>query len=163
MNTFKDNSIDKLYMDSINSRLSQDAKKARIAILNFSIDQKKPFNIIEDKTAEIDVVLQELIDRQAMIVSEDGNVDFIFPVSTKPTQHKVSLQDGREFFAMCAIDALGSAFTFDCATKINSVCAHCNEPVAIEVRNGSVAYVSCNELRALHVDLNKSDDWSGSC
>lgn len=163
MNTFKDYSVDKLYIDSIASRLSQEAKEARIAIMNFSIDNKKPFNIIEDKTAEIDVVLQELIDQQAMIVGEDSNVDFVFPVSTKPTQHKVSLQDGREFFAMCAIDALGSAFTFDCAIKINSVCAHCNEPVVVEVRNGSIAYASSNELRALHVDLNKSDDWSGSC
>ncbi len=163
MNTLKEYRIDKLYIDSIASRLSQDAKEARIAIMNFSIDNRKPFNIIEDKTAEIDDVLQELIDQKAMILGEDSNVDFIFPVSTKPTQHKVSLQDGREFFAMCAIDALGSAFTFNCATKINSACAHCSEPVAVEVCNGRVVDASSHELRALHVDLSKSDDWSGSC
>ena len=71
-----------------------------------------------DRAAEI---LQSLIDKQ-IVVEEAGGVAFAYPVSAWPTDHEVSLADGRRFYAMCAVDALGSAFNFGQDASIVSRC-----------------------------------------
>ena len=57
---------------------------------------------------EYEEIIQCLIDKDGMVVDEEAkNVNFIYPVSSLETNHRVTLADGREFTAMCAIDAMG--------------------------------------------------------
>ena len=48
------------------------------------------------------------------------------------------MADGREFTAMCAIDAMGAAFTFHQDTEVHSVCAMCEEPVYVKIVDGKL-------------------------
>ena len=47
-----------------------------------------------------------------MVIDEERNVNFNLSGIRTADSHHVTLQDGREFTAMCAIDAIGAAFTF---------------------------------------------------
>ena len=64
---------------------------------------------------------------------------------------------------MCAIDAMGSAFTFRRDVTVESMCAQCGRPVRVDIRDGALAQAEPATLHALHVDLNKNHDWSTSC
>jgi hypothetical protein len=75
----------------------------------------------------------------------------------------VTLADGRSFRAMCAIDAMGAAFTFHQDITVESWCTKCSEPVTLAIRNGRLAEFTPLDLHVLHVDLNRTDNWSGSC
>ena len=98
-----------------------------------------------------------------MVVDDQGNVPFIYPVSALPTHHRVTLADGRTFSAMCAIDAMGATFTFGQDTVIHSKCSTCGEPVRLELRQGRIAQAAPADTHVLHMDLNQLTDWSAGC
>jgi len=108
------------------------------------------------------LMIETLSEKKAAIVSDDGDVDFVYPVSALPTCHKVTLADGRGFTAMCAIDAIGSAFAFEQDVQVHSKCHTCDRPVEVEVRDGEIGRHNPEETRVLHVDLAKFDVWAGS-
>lgn len=164
---------EQLFIQSIDSKLNNKEKKVRRYIMNYIIDNKKPFNYIISEneivkslgmeTSEYKSIIEELKKKIVISADEDHNVNFIYPVSALPTNHRVSLEDGREFTAMCGIDAMGSSFAFKQDVTINSICAECGEAVAIEIKNGELVSFSPENLHVLHVDLNKNDNWAGSC
>jgi len=160
---FENYPLERLYIDSIDSRLSPEAKHARLSIMNFTIENGRPFNTLSDASADVMNAIEELKGKRAAVIDAKGEVDFIYPVSAKPTNHMVRLSDGRKFSAMCAIDAMGAAFTFHCDTVVESLCAQCGTPVRVEVRDGLLSVAEPRTLHALHVDLNKNQDWSTSC
>jgi len=99
-----------------------------------------------------------------MVVDEEAkNVNFIYPVSSLETNHRVTLADGREFTAMCAIDAMGAAFTFHQDTEVHSVCAMCEEPVYVKIVDGKVADYAPKTQHALTFPLGELANWAGSC
>lgn len=113
---------------------------------------------------EYEEIIQCLIDKDGMVVDEEEkNVNFIYPVSSLETNHRVTLTDGREFTAMCAIDAMGAAFTFHQDTEVHSVCAMCEEPVYVKIVDGKVADYSPKTLHALTFPLGELANWAGSC
>jgi len=75
----------------------------------------------------------------------------------------VNLADGRRFHAMCAIDAMGSAFVFRQDVEISSRCAFCDVSVELAIRGGEISRQDLLETHVLHVDLTKFSDWSGNC
>ena len=100
---------------------------------------------------------------ELMAVAKEKNVNFIYPVSSLETNHRVTLADGREFTAMCAIDAMGAAFTFHQDTEVHSVCAMCEEPVYVKIVDGKVADYAPKTLHALTFPLGELANWAGSC
>ena len=98
-----------------------------------------------------------------MVVDEENNVNFIYPVSALPTNHQVKLADGRSFTAMCAIDAIGAAFTFHQDTEIHSVCSVCGAPIHIVMQDGTPVEYSPKDLHALTFTLGEISNWAGSC
>jgi len=92
-----------------------------------------------------------------------GEIAFAYPVSALPTPHRVTLGDGRVFFAMCAIDALGSAFEFAQDASVASSCSHCRMPLNVEVAGGRLATAVPDTIQVLHVDLEQYADWAASC
>ncbi len=160
---FENYPAERLYIDSVDSRLSPQGKKARLSIMNFTIENGRPFNLEKDASAEIAAAFPELTAKRAAVAGSGGDVDFIYPVSARPTSHAVTLSDGRRFCAMCAIDAMGSSFTFRRDVVVESACAQCGAPVRVEIKNGALALADPHTLQALHVDLNRNQDWSTSC
>ena len=104
-------------IQNVHQKFTARQNELRLYIINFTIDNKRPYNLESDKEVTLQVlqmdeqeyeeIIQCLIDKDGMVVDEEEkNVNFIYPVSALQTSHHVTLQDGREFTAMCAIDAI---------------------------------------------------------
>lgn len=74
------------------------------------------------------------LDQKDLILVQDGKVALAYPFAGRPTAFRVSLSDGRERYAVCAIDALGVPALLGEPVVIRSSCHHCGEPLAIHVR-----------------------------
>ena len=64
---------------------------------------------------------------------------------------------------MCAIDSLGSYFTFWQDLEIDSVCSTSGEPIKVVVKNGEIVHRSSPDIHCIHVNLNEFQDWSACC
>lgn len=164
---FKNYKEDEIYLDSIYSTLSSKQNNIRFKILNFIIDNKRGFNVKTDALdnySKEDVIetVKDLEDKKRLVL-KDTSVEYIYPVSSHANPHKVILADKREFHPMCAVDGMGSAFTFKQDIKLTSKCAYCSEDVEVEIKDGKLTSHSHDDLHVLHVDLNSSKDWAGSC
>ena len=166
---YKDYAEERLRIDKLDSRLTREESAVRFQIMNFIIDNGRPFNIHADADAlaagdpdRFRELFQILEDKKTMVVSTDGDVQFMYPVSAVPSKHKVTLADGRSFHAMCAIDGMGTAFTFGQDNVVESNCAECGEPVRVRVQNGEMFDADPDTTHVLHMDLNKMDDWAAS-
>lgn len=166
-------SNEQLEINSIDSKLSQEEKIIRRYLMNYVINNGQAFSmnnisIIVDDIKIMDEeklvsILDSLLKKNVIVADEEGNINFIYPVSAMPTNHRIKLQDGREFTAMCAIDAIGTAFTFKQDVDIESKCSNCGSHIKVSVKNGELYSYEPKDLHILHVDLNKNANWSGSC
>jgi hypothetical protein len=86
-----------------------------------------------------------------------GDIAYVYPVSAHPTRHKISLQNGHRFHAMCAIDSLGCAFAFKQDIMINSACSFCNEPISVNIADEQLAEYRPANLHVLRFDLDTVD------
>jgi hypothetical protein len=162
-------SLEHLHIPSIVSRLDEDERSLRFALQDCILSSGRPVtvgDVIPFLEAQIGAaraaeILQSLIGKE-IVVEEQGGVTFAYPVSARPTDHKVSLADGRRFFAMCAVDALGSAFNFGQDAAIFSKCHRCGKAVRIHVERNSIASAESQTVHVLHVDLAKRSNWAGS-
>ena len=164
---FKHYPEERLRVSSIHSRLTPEENRFREKMLAYIIDGARPYSPDEPldgfSADHAHRLAGQLIAKGAVVTDDAGQVVFAYPVSSLPTPHKVTLADHRTFSAMCAIDALGSAFTFRLDTRIDSSCAECGTPVQIEISNGGVSRVSSPHIHVLHVDLQNERNWAGSC
>ena len=74
------------------------------------------------------------LDEKDLIVVQEGQVIVAYPFAGAPTAFTVSLPDGRERYAVCAIDALGVPAMLGQPVTIRSHCHHCREPLEIRAR-----------------------------
>lgn len=161
-----------LKIDSIDSKFSKEEKTVRRYLMNHTINSGQAFNLTNLSKLSTDIkitdeeannILDSLIKKNGLVVDDEGNVNFMYPVSAIPTNHRVRLQDGREFTAMCAIDAIGAAFTFKQDVDIESKCSQCGLDVKVSIKDGELYSYEPSDLHILHVDLNKNTNWSGNC
>lgn len=158
---------------NIHKKFTERQNELRLYIIQFIVDHQRPYHLDQDMTQtlkalgmdqkEYEEIIECLLKKDGMVIDEERNVNSIYPVSALQTSHHVTLQDGREFTAMCAIDAIGAAFTFHQDTEIHSACASCNEPVHIRIVDGKVAEYSPKNLHALTFPLGELSNWAGSC
>ena len=163
---FRHYPAERLRIESIASRLTPAESAFRMWLMECTINRGVPHNIDDCPGVEpfdAKPLVQSLVGKRAIVLDESGNVTFIYPVSALPTRHRVHLGDGRTFSAMCAIDALGSAFTFKQNTRVESSCSECGEPIHVEIENGQITALRPHTTHVLHVDLNRVDNWAGSC
>lgn len=157
---------------NVHKKFNKRQNELRLAIINATVDLGRPFDLEEDKFPILDQlhmgeeeyreICDCLIERDGM-VTDGTTVNFIYPVSALPTNHHVTLEDGRSFTAMCAIDAMGAAFTFQQNTEVRSVCTGCGAEIYIRIKDGKVAEYSPKEVHALSFELGEMKNWSGSC
>jgi Alkylmercury lyase len=67
-----------------------------------------------------DDALSELVERDLVQLGPDGRIATAYPFSTAPTRHRVRTEDGRAYWAMCAIDALGMPYLLHDAAEIRA-------------------------------------------
>jgi len=83
-----------------------------------------------DKLEEKDLLLRKKGTQQIVT---------IYPLSLTPTKHQVVQEDGKNLFAMCAVDALGVPNMLNRNAKVISQCEWCKQKITIEIKNGQVA------------------------
>lgn len=66
----------------------------------------------------------------------------IYPLSLKPTEHQILLENGKRLFAMCAVDALGMSIMFDRNIKVVSRCEECKSEMVFEIKNEEIMFMS---------------------
>lgn len=66
----------------------------------------------------------------------------IYPVSLKPTEHQIFLEDGTKLFAMCAVDALGMPIMFNKNVRVVSRCEECKSEMVFEIKNEEIIFMS---------------------
>jgi len=160
---------------NVHQKFNARQNELRLFIMNYIVTEGHTFNLDADaqkamdalsmSREEYDGIVKVLLERDGMVIDGDTrDVNFIYPVSALETRHHVKLADGRSFCAMCAIDAIGSTFTFHQDTVVDSVCTDDDSvPVHIEMKDGKVASYSPEGLYALSFQLEELSNWAGSC
>ncbi len=90
---------------------------------------------------EITVVeaLRALEDAHALVLGSDRDTVWMaHPFSAVPTPYPVRTAAGREYWGNCAWDALGVLALLGSDGASASACADCDDPMTIEVENGSL-------------------------
>lgn len=158
---------ERLTIDSIASRLTDEENNFRLTLMERTIERGGPLNVEDVGRGgglhpNAPSLIESLIAKRAVVKDEAGNLNFIYPVSALATNHRVSLEDGRRFSAMCAIDAMGTAFTFEQNVEVESQCSECGERVSVRIEQGELAEVMPPSIRVLHVDLKRFDNWAAA-
>jgi len=73
------------------------------------------------------------LDARDLVYVSDGRVVLAYPWSGTPTPFVAVLDDGRERWACCAIDALGLAPMLGQPVTLRGRCHHCDEAFALRV------------------------------
>jgi len=73
---------------------------------------------------------------------ETQEIVSIYPVSLKPTEHQIFLEDGTRLFAMCAVDALGMPIMFNKNVRVVSRCEECKSEMVFEIKNEEIIFMS---------------------
>ncbi len=68
----------------------------------------------------------------------NGAIAAAYPLSVRPTRHRVTLGSGPKVHALCAVDALGVSPLFGASVTIESRCPHCDRIIRLDVHNGEV-------------------------
>jgi len=79
--------------------------------------------------------LNELAQFDLLTLNDHGVIISAYPFSHVPTSHKVTLEDGRSVWALCAVDALGVSSMLKAPVTVTSTCFHCDAPIGITVND----------------------------
>ena len=145
---------------NINALLSDQERQARSLLMDKIIMNDGPVKPSEFQKKNL---LQGLVSKGVIVQGENGSVSVVYPVSALPTPHKVTLKDGRSFYAICAVDSLGSAFTFAQDIIVTSLCSYCQKPISVTIENGEITTFDPNGIFVTHTDLVGEVNWAGNC
>lgn len=91
---------------------------------------------------DVRAILERLHELDLLYLDSDSReIRLAYPFSTIPTTHHVQFLDwpaAKPVYAPCAVDALGIPFMMDRDVSIESCCAYCEMPVAIDVWDRSI-------------------------
>lgn len=113
--------------------------------------------------AESDTRIAAIFAKGLLAKTAGGEIAFVYPVSALPTRHRVSLADGRDLYAMCAIDALGCTFEFGQDAKVISSCSQCQQPISVALKGVQLRRAEPATIKVMHIDLGQYADWAASC
>lgn len=143
--------------------LSSTEQEARLALIDKVIEEKRQLTVEE----AIDICggkeIFQILKEKSVFAFMDEMITFLYPVSAVPTNHHVKLADGRDFFSMCAVDALGVSSMFHLDVEINSICSESGDEIYVKVFNNEILEYSPETLSILHVDLTKESNWASEC
>jgi hypothetical protein len=151
---------------SLRSRLTPAENELRRALLACLLAVEGPVTMATAgqalgwSPAQTAAVAGAIVAKKLVVLDGEGGVQYAYPVSAVPSAHRVTLADGRTLYAMCAIDALGCCFEFGQPAVIESACQGCGAPVRVAVAGPTDVTVQPPGAYAVHVDLDKYEDWA---
>ena len=95
-------------------------------------------------------ILERLHTRDLLYLEPDSRaIRLAYPFSTVPTKHLVRFPDWAEakpVYTPCAVDALGIHFMLYRDLSIESSCAVCKKPLALNVRDGMITACTAADM-----------------
>jgi hypothetical protein len=141
----------------MNQMSDQEARQLHIQVLrHFAAAGKAPTFTEMDAMPGNDAGIAEeylgILEKWGVIYRDPRSrvIRAAYPFSGVPTSHRVTLGNGIEVYAMCAIDALGMPCMLDTDVTIRSVCYHCGQPIAIKVEKYVVVRSEPSEVVVWH-------------
>lgn len=155
------------------ARLSKGKQKIRLSLLDWAVtnggeipheviveivESVMASNVFEEfqgKNAE--EIISSMEKEHIFQLSESEGICYLYPYSAYPTDYDVRLADGRRFFAMCAIDSMGSAVTFEQPVEIFSKCKDTKEEIFLRVtpQNGIETIKPDDKIIATYYDTSE--------
>ena len=81
--------------------------------------------------------MRMLVERDLVGLGADDEIALAYPFSARPTRHRVQLADGRGYWAMCAIDALGLPYLVHQAAEIQAFEPGGDRAITVEIDPGA--------------------------
>ncbi len=125
-------------------RLDESEREARRALVGLIAAGSAPdagslAEVLRASPAVAGRVLEALVAKGFAVRGDAGGaIVAAYPLSVRPTRHRVTLGAGHTVHALCAMDALGVAPLFQTTAVVESRCPHCEGPIRLEVRDGAV-------------------------
>lgn len=155
------NSIDISRVLNNEEGLTDEECKLRLDLINRMVDLGRP--LTREDISDFDLSLVKSLEEKFKVVEQEGDIVFIYPVSSLATSHKIYLDDGRSFYSMCGIDSLGSHFTFKENLTIKSKCSMTGQDIEVRVEDGKIVSTNADDIHVIHVQLDEGVNWSASC
>lgn len=92
------------------------------------------------------------LEQRDLVHVRDGKIAFAYPFSTQPTDFQVRV-GGTKIYAICAVDALGTAGMARRATELTCVCPICRASLSIGI--------SPDGLTVKHASASNPRVWTG--
>lgn len=155
------------------ARLSKGKQKIRLKLLDWAVTNGGEIpaevteNIVEEviRTDEFEEFRNKTVEEikrsmeadHIFQLSESEGICYLYPYSAYPTDYEVRLEDGRRFYAMCAIDSMGSAVTFHQEVEVFSKCKDTNEKIYLRVtpENGIEEVLPDDHMIATYYDTSE--------
>jgi hypothetical protein len=83
-----------------------------------------------DETGE---AIRMLVERDLVGLGRRNEVALAYPFSARPTRHRVELADGRRYWAMCAIDALGIPYLANHSGAVHASEPNSDRAISVEI------------------------------
>lgn len=125
------------------AKLNKNEQLLRIKLLKYEVDNFGPISmdIVEKFMREdeyfinttVEDLMESLIAQSYMRANKENKICYIYPISCEKTDYRVTLLNGKSFYAMCAIDAMGSVVTFHEPVVVESVCRDTKERIRLTV------------------------------
>lgn len=135
-----------------------------MALMSYGIECGSTFStgvaaqILQQQGVEVPAQMLDFFIANTIVgLNAQHEVEYLYPLSCTETGHQVVLEDGRTFFAMCAIDALGTGVTFGMKARITSYCIDSNETV-----QGLIDVKRINQMSPSELWVSYHDRWHGS-
>ncbi len=112
--------------------------------------------------SEFEKISKELYLKNIIILKET-QVMCAYPISATPTDYRIKLADGREFYAMCAVDSLSMNIVFNQEYEIFSCCHMTRDKIYIKMKNGEIENVNMENIYILHTELENINNWQLNC
>lgn len=155
------------------ARLSKGRQKIRLDLLDWavtnggeiprevideiveSVISSNTFEEFQGKTSR--EIIDSMEEEHIFQLSENDGICYLYPYSAYPTDYDVRLADGRRFYAMCAIDSMGSAVTFHQPVEIFSKCKDTKEEIFLRVtpQNGIETIKPDDKIIATYYDTSE--------
>lgn len=149
-----------LDVPSVCSKITTEENKFRHLMADAILQEHAPY---APKNAEEKALIESLQGRNVLAADEQG-VYSLYPVSAISTSKKVVLDDGREGFAMCAVDAIGFYYTFGQGVRIRAKCEHTGEEIVLRMDDQGLAVEKGGDrICVLYRDLRNCETWSCCC
>lgn len=140
------------WIESISSKITDAENQLRHQILQ---------QILAGQTVAETPAIQKLAD-QNILFCEEQRVKAIYPVSAVETDKQVQLK-GLEGYAMCALDAIGFAYTFGTTVEVHTRLWDTQEELVLRVSPGKLEIVRGPSFYVLYPDLRNCNHWSSHC